>query len=141
MACSKLEARGHLLHKTGTPPKHFSRECRSVLVNLKRISYFYGIYTALTANIWEIATFILARNLNSGLNCLFTTAQVLKSIFLSKVASRPKNFILAPSNSDNLIDPSWSSIQMDLYFGVQPKRFVSTDIYIMTFGNWISNFF
>ena len=27
MACSKLEARGHLLHKTGTPPKHFSREC------------------------------------------------------------------------------------------------------------------
>ena len=28
MACSKLEARGHLLHKTGTPPKYFSRECR-----------------------------------------------------------------------------------------------------------------
>ena len=27
MACSKLEARGHLLHKTGTHPKHFSREC------------------------------------------------------------------------------------------------------------------
>ena len=27
MAYSKLEARGHLLHKTGTPPKHFSREC------------------------------------------------------------------------------------------------------------------
>ena len=27
MVCSKLEARGHLLHKTGTPPKHFSREC------------------------------------------------------------------------------------------------------------------
>ena len=27
MACSKLEARGHLLHKTGTPPKHFSQEC------------------------------------------------------------------------------------------------------------------
>ena len=27
MACSKLEGRGHLLHKTGTPPKHFSREC------------------------------------------------------------------------------------------------------------------
>ena len=27
MACSKLEARGHLLHKTGTPPKHISREC------------------------------------------------------------------------------------------------------------------
>ena len=27
MACSKLEVRGHLLHKTGTPPKHFSREC------------------------------------------------------------------------------------------------------------------
>ena len=27
MACSKLEARGHLLHKTGTPPKHFSHEC------------------------------------------------------------------------------------------------------------------
>ena len=30
MACSKLEARGHLLHKTGTPPKHFSRECISI---------------------------------------------------------------------------------------------------------------
>ena len=30
MACSKLEARGHLLHKTGTPPKHFSRECTAV---------------------------------------------------------------------------------------------------------------
>ena len=29
MACSKLEARGHLLHKTGTPHKHFSRECNS----------------------------------------------------------------------------------------------------------------
>ena len=28
MACSKLEARGHLLHKTSTPPKHFSRECK-----------------------------------------------------------------------------------------------------------------
>ena len=28
MACSKLEARGHLLHKTGTPPKQISRECR-----------------------------------------------------------------------------------------------------------------
>ena len=27
MACSKLEARGHLLHKTGTPPKQISREC------------------------------------------------------------------------------------------------------------------
>ena len=27
MAFNKLEARGHLLHKTGTPPKHFSREC------------------------------------------------------------------------------------------------------------------
>ena len=27
MACSKLEARGHLLHKRGTPPKHISREC------------------------------------------------------------------------------------------------------------------
>ena len=27
MAYSKLEARGHLLHKTGTPPKHISREC------------------------------------------------------------------------------------------------------------------
>ena len=26
MACSKLEARSHLLQKTGTPPKHFSRE-------------------------------------------------------------------------------------------------------------------
>ena len=31
MACSKLEARGHLLHKTGTPPKHISRECICVL--------------------------------------------------------------------------------------------------------------
>ena len=31
MACSKLEARGHLLHKTGTPPKHFSRECMYLL--------------------------------------------------------------------------------------------------------------
>ena len=31
MACSKLEARGHLLHKTGTPPKHFSRECKCPL--------------------------------------------------------------------------------------------------------------
>ena len=30
MACSKLEARGHLLHKTGTPSKHFSRECISL---------------------------------------------------------------------------------------------------------------
>ena len=28
LACSKLEARGCLLYKTGTPPKHFSRECR-----------------------------------------------------------------------------------------------------------------
>ena len=27
MACSKLEARGHLLHKTGTPSKQISREC------------------------------------------------------------------------------------------------------------------
>ena len=31
MACSKLEARGHLPHKTGTPPKHFSRECICIL--------------------------------------------------------------------------------------------------------------
>ena len=31
MACSKLEARGHLLHKTGTPPKQISRECISTL--------------------------------------------------------------------------------------------------------------
>ena len=30
MACSKLEARGHLLHKTGTPPKHSSRECSTL---------------------------------------------------------------------------------------------------------------
>ena len=30
MAFSKLEERGHLLHKTGTPPKHFSRECISL---------------------------------------------------------------------------------------------------------------
>ena len=30
MACSKLEARGHLLHKTGNPPKHFSRECKGI---------------------------------------------------------------------------------------------------------------
>ena len=22
-----IEARGHLFHKTGTPPKHFNREC------------------------------------------------------------------------------------------------------------------
>ena len=29
MACSKLEARGHLLHKTGTPPKQISWECMS----------------------------------------------------------------------------------------------------------------
>ena len=38
MACSKLEARGHLLHKTGTPPKQISRECimnpESILVRL-----------------------------------------------------------------------------------------------------------
>ena len=38
MACSKLEARGHLLHKTGTPPKHFSRECNYMFLpeNLHR---------------------------------------------------------------------------------------------------------
>jgi hypothetical protein len=34
MACSKLEARGHLLHKTGTTPKHFSRECTQLIVNI-----------------------------------------------------------------------------------------------------------
>ena len=34
MACSKLEARGHLRHKTGTPPKHFSRECMSCCVGV-----------------------------------------------------------------------------------------------------------
>ena len=30
MACSKLEARGHLIHKTGTPPKQISRECNPI---------------------------------------------------------------------------------------------------------------
>ena len=33
MACNKLEARGHLLHKTGTPPKHFSQQC-TILGNI-----------------------------------------------------------------------------------------------------------
>ena len=39
MACSKLEARGHLLHKTGTPPKHFSREC--TLYMTKQVEDFF----------------------------------------------------------------------------------------------------
>ena len=35
MACSKLEARGHLLHKTGTPPKQISQECMCKSVRQK----------------------------------------------------------------------------------------------------------
>ena len=35
MACSKLEARGHLLHKTGTAPKQISREGRHVFLQNK----------------------------------------------------------------------------------------------------------
>ena len=97
-----------------------------ILIGFWSRNYWSSINHPLMANIWEIATLILARNLNAGLSYLITTVQLLKSIFLSKVASKPKNFIIAPSKSDNLINPSWSSIQMDLCFGVQPKRFVST---------------
>ena len=37
MAFSKLEARGHLLHKKGTPPKHFSRECIKKLLAIESL--------------------------------------------------------------------------------------------------------
>ena len=45
MACRKIEARGHLLHKTGTPPKHFSRECKERVVNsrLKNDPYSFEL--------------------------------------------------------------------------------------------------
>ena len=38
----KLEARGHLLHKTGTPPKHFSRES-NIHLNLRSCNAFLKI--------------------------------------------------------------------------------------------------
>ena len=41
MACSKLEARGHLLHKTGTRPKQISRECIQTSNTLKTLSIHY----------------------------------------------------------------------------------------------------
>ena len=44
MACSKLEARGHLLHEAGTPPKHISRECNRT----KSQSWTFFEYTPCT---------------------------------------------------------------------------------------------
>ena len=55
MACRKLEARGHLLHKTGTPPKHFSREC---MLHKKNSKQEMGNYRPISmsnhiSKIWE----------------------------------------------------------------------------------------
>ena len=69
MACSKLEARGHLLHKIGTPPKQISRECSSKKncqregVGVKNIAY-----PALVLNWWFHTknTYIQPRIFNWG---------------------------------------------------------------------------
>jgi hypothetical protein len=37
-----LEARGHLLHKTGTLPKHFSRECSKSIGKEIGITHFFS---------------------------------------------------------------------------------------------------
>ena len=46
MAFSKLEARGHLLHKKGTPPKQISRECIESLFLSKRLKKLVADGTA-----------------------------------------------------------------------------------------------
>ena len=52
MACSKLEARGHLLHKTGTPPKHFSRECMYIHFSLFTVVLILVGINAFLALFW-----------------------------------------------------------------------------------------
>ena len=44
---------------------------RSIVVNLKSVSYFFGVYTN-----WFLASTILAGSLNSGLTYLITTVCV-----------------------------------------------------------------
>ena len=59
MACSKLEARGHLLHKTGTPPKHFSRECnvRTRIMNISLyisfLLFISDVHKKHVMNVWR----------------------------------------------------------------------------------------
>ena len=47
MACSKLEASVHLLHKSGTPPKHFSRECTNWDMSLNETCFCSRLYSRL----------------------------------------------------------------------------------------------
>ena len=75
---------------------HLSKFDWSVFLNLKPISYFFGIYTAwffiywssldhvLMASIWEKAILILARNLNSGRSYLITAVLPRQFAFDSK---------------------------------------------------------
>ena len=63
MAFSKLEARGHLLHKTGTPPKHFSRECMW--------AYFFQISTFLLTKVLREGN-LFAKKVHSSVNSALT---------------------------------------------------------------------
>ena len=71
LACSKLEARGHLLHITGNPPKHFSRECTmyiaEVLVTRFQSFTLYAFSTYCTYS--EICTLQTLLNFSSNNFC------------------------------------------------------------------------
>ena len=99
MACSKLEARGHLLHKTGTPPKHFSRECiyQDGSEVTKKNGYLGQHATVFQSEVYAIqkASEIL-RNMDTRSVCIFTDSQAALQA-LAKVqinSSVVKNCIL-----------------------------------------------